>query len=257
MNKLTVAITTFQKRLPLVKQLITNIRKSCDNDIVLVVNADNEKNMDESYRQDLLLFCSNIPNCYPICCPEFKSLPKMWNTAVIFSKTEHILLLNDDVEYTNPNAISDIEGVINNHGINCFRINFSYSHFVISKTILHTIGYFDERLCAHGEEDGDFVLRYIEYYGKQVPDITISGIINTAAYDLVGGDFETHDGNKPKFNREFILTKWIDDPAGIKGMGVSPVKRAIDDYQQYPYEMFVRNNKHNISKFQTITMSYE
>lgn len=257
MHKLTVAIPTFEKRLPLVKKLITDIRKSCDNDIVLVVNADNEKDMDESYRQELLLFCSNIPNCYPICCPEFKSLPKMWNTAVIFSKNEHVLLLNDDVDYTNLNAIGEVESVINNYNLDCFRINYSYSHFVVSKTVLHTIGYFDERLCAHGEEDGDFVLRYVEYYGQQIPDVGIAGIVNTAAYDLVGGEFETHDGNKPKFNREFILTKWIEDPTGIMGMGANPVKRVLDDYQQYPYEMFVRNNKHNISKFEDIKMSYE
>jgi len=257
MHKLTIAITTFEKRLPLVKNLITNIRKSCSNDIVLVVNADNEKDMDESYRRDLLLFCSDTPNCYPIFCPEFKSLPKMWNTAVIFSKNEHVLLLNDDIDYTNSNAISKIEDIINNYNLSCFRINYSYSHFVISKTVLHTIGYFDERLCAHGEEDGDFVLRYIEYYKQQVPEVAVAGITNIAAYDLIGGEFETHDGNKPKFNREFILTKWIEDPAGIMGMGQNPVKRILDDYQQYPYEMFVRNNKHNIKKFQDIIMSYE
>ncbi len=181
----------------------------------------------------------------------------MWNTAVIFSKNEHILLLNDDLDYTNPNAVSEIESVISNYNLNCFRINYSYSHFVVSKTILHTIGYFDERLCAHGEEDGDFVLRYIEYYGQQVPDVSIAGIANIAAYDLVGGEFETHDGNKPKFNREFILTKWTEDPTGILGMGQNPVKRVLDDYQQYPYEIFVRNNKHNIKKFQDIKMSYE
>jgi len=257
MYKLTVAITTFQKRLPLVKKLITDIRKSCDNDIILVINADNEKDMDESYRRELLLFCSNIPNCFPICCPEFKSLSKMWNTAVIFSKNEHVLLLNDDIVYTNPKAIDEIQSIINEYSLNCFRINYSYSHFVISKTILHIIGYFDERLCAHGEEDGDFVLRYIECYGQQVQDVLIPGITNIAAYDLIGGEFETHDGNKPRFNREFILAKWTKDPDGIIGMGPYPVKRILDDYQQYPYEMFVQNNKHNIKEFKDIKLSYE
>ena len=257
MKKISIAITTFEKRLALVKNLITSIRSFCDNDIIVMVNADNEKDMSEGYRNDLMQYCASTPACFPTFYPEFKSLPKMWNSAVISSKTEHILLLNDDLNFTNPNAIQAIETIINEHSIDCFRLNYSFSHFVISKTILHTVGYFDERLCGFGEEDGDFVLRYLALYGTPIQDVAIPGINNIGAYDLSTENCETHADNKPRFNREFILLKYKDDPNGLQGMGPNPVTKVMDDYQQYPYEMFVRRNKHNIKTYSNIDLNYD
>jgi len=133
-----------------------------------------------------------------------------------------------------------------------FTINNQFSHFRLTKSVLHTLGYFDERLIGFGEEDGDIIHRFIEIFGQRMPDIQIPGIYNKASYELRNDRIETHIDNKPKFNREFALLKYKQDPTGIYGMSPVPVVKVIDDYQQYPYENFVRNNKHNIAKFEKV-----
>jgi len=119
---------------------------------------------------------------------------------------------------------------------------------------MHKLGYFDERLCGFGEEDGDIVHRYIEMFGQRMPDIEIPGLYNKASYELRNDNIETHIDNKPRFNREFAGFKYKQDPSGIRGMSPVPLVKVLDDYQQYPYEQFVRNNKHNISKFQKVIL---
>jgi hypothetical protein len=37
-------------------------------------------------------------------------------------------------------------------------------------------------------------------------------------------------------------------------MNPTPIKKIVPDYQQYPYEEFVRKNKHNIAKFEKIVL---
>ena len=44
-----------------------------------------------------------------------------------------------------------------NPSVECFNMNGSWSHFVVTKKFLDEMNYFDERFLLHGEEDGDFV----------------------------------------------------------------------------------------------------
>lgn len=251
MKKLTIAITTFEQRFTTVQSLVKNIRASCDNDILLIINSNNEEPLNEEYRKNILTLALDIKNCYTVFLPEFKSLAKMWNTAVIFSRTDHVLLLNDDLVYKNNDAINILENIIQSH--DCFTINGSFSHFVIEKQLLHKIGYFDERLCAYGEEDGDFVYRYIDMFGHDILNANITGIANLQEFDKGAVNCETHIHNKPRFNREFALLKYVKSDTGIRGMAPHPCKKVIEDYQQYPYEMFIRKNKHNIKTYSKIT----
>jgi len=256
MNNISICIVTFKERSHLIKSLINQIRSAVSNqiDILLAINGNNEEIMPESYRQEMLDLSKQYENIYPIICPEFKSLSKLWNTLVIFSKTEYNFIICDDVAYDNPNTLELINQYINQTKSEFFTINNQYSHFVLTKTILHQLGYFDERLSGFGEEDGDMVHRHIETFGYRMPDFQIPGIYNRASYDLKNEKIETHVDNKPLFNREFAKLKYAYDPNGIRGMSPVPVKKVIDDYQQYPYEQFVKNNKHNISKYQKVIL---
>jgi len=255
-NDITIGIVTFRQRAHLIKELINQIRTMVPDDvnIMLAINGNNNEDMPESYRKEMLELCSNYNNIYPIICPEFKSLCKLWNTLVIFSKTEYNFIICDDVSYENVNIINDIYNFIKQTNSQFFTINNQFSHFVLTKSVLHTLGYFDERLIGFGEEDGDIIHRFIEIYGQRMPDIQLAGIYNKASYELRNDHIETHIDNKPKFNREFALLKYKHNPAGIYGMSPIPVVKVISDYQQYPYENFVKQNKHNIAKFEKVIL---
>lgn len=255
-TNITIAIVTFRQRADLVKQLIGQIRSHVPDsvDIVLAVNGNNEEDMPEEYRQQMLDLAKQYKSVYPIVCPEFKSLCKLWNTLIIFSKTEYVFVLCDDVVYENPNTLPTISKFIEETQSPFFTINNQFSHFVLTKTVMHQLGYFDERMCGFGEEDGDIVHRYIEAFGQRMPDLQIQGLYNKASYELRNEKIETHIDNKPKFNREFAGFKYKPDPEGIRGMSPVPLKKILEDYQQYPYEEFVRKNKHNIAKFEKVIL---
>ena len=254
---MSILIVTFKERFEYVKDLITKVRLSTKDDIVLAVNGNNEELMDEDYRKNILDFCSKIDNCYPIVCPEFKSLPKLWNTLVIFSRTEYNFIICDDVEFNNLHCIDEIKSYINNTQEEFFKINNEFSHFVLTKSKLHKLNYFDERLCGFGEEDGDIIHNFILNENREMPNLVINNVYNKALYHIKNKDIEVHVDNKPRFNREFVSVKYKEDENGIFGMNPTKISKVIDDQQQYPYEIFVKNNKHNIKKFTEINLNYE
>jgi hypothetical protein len=85
-------------------------------------------------------------------------------------------------------------------------------------------------------------------------DIHIPGIYNLAAYDLRNDKIENHADNKPRFNREFQMLKYKEASNGIYGMSPVPLVKVMDDYQQYPHELFVLNNKHNLAKYSKVIL---
>jgi len=107
---ISILIVTFKERAEYVKDLINKVRSSVGNDIdiLLAINGNNEELTDESYRKEMLELCLATPKCYPIICPEFKSLPKLWNTLVIYSRTEYNFIICDDVEFNNTEALNVI-----------------------------------------------------------------------------------------------------------------------------------------------------
>jgi hypothetical protein len=254
---MSILIVTFKERFEYVKDLINKIRLSTKEDIVLAVNGNNEELMDEDYRRNILDFCSKVDNCYPIICPEFKSLPKLWNTLVIFSRTEYNFIICDDVEFNNSNCINEIKNYINETKEEFFKINNEFSHFVVTKNKLNKLNYFDERLCAFGEEDGDIIHSFILDENRPMPNLSIQNIHNKALYHIKNKDIDVHIDNKPRFNREFFFIKYKEDENGIFGMNPTKISKAIEDQKQYPYEMFIKNNKHNIKKFTKINLNYE
>ena len=256
---ISVLIVTFKERQAYVQDLIRKV-KDADPDIkiLLAVNGNNDEIMDEQYRKNMLALAHNTPNCFPLICSEFMSLPKLWNTLVLFSSTEYNFIICDDVEYGNKDTIRIIKEYIKLTKEEFFTINGGFSHFVITKQMLHKLNYFDERLCGFGEEDGDIIHSFILKENRNLPALQISNIYNKALYNIKNKHIETHCDNKPVFNREFASIKYVrDDINGINGMNPFPIRRAIEDKQQYPYEMFVKHNKHNIKKYNQIVLRYE
>lgn len=258
MINMSVCLVTFKERYELIKSLIPRIREVIPEnvDIILAVNGNFEESMPDSYRSDMLRLSIENKNVYPIFCPDFMSLSKLWNTLVLFSKTEYNFVMTDDLVISNPNVYKIVSEFAEQTKEEFFTINNGFSHFVATKSFLHQIGYFDERLLAYGEEDGDLVHRYIKMFNRNVPTLAIDGFYNGAAYHLKMQHTDNHIDNKPTINREVAKIKYTDDPAGICGMNPTPISQTgiLEDYQQYPYEEFVRKNRFNIKRFEKVIL---
>ena len=232
MKTLSIGITTFRNRLNDVKKQIKDIR-SYDQEIpiLLAVNTNYDEKMPEDYRKNLLSFCCEYNSIYPLMFPRFTGLAKMWNNLIVHCATTHIFLMNDDITYNNPMALFELRNHIQTKDI--FEVNWGFGTFVISKKLAHEVGYFDERLIAYGEEDGDFIRRF----KTPIEKIPVAGIANRIqnrldhSYDNKIETFIGDGGHKAVINKTIIELK---------------EKEQWENKQQYPYEMFIQDNYKNI-----------
>lgn len=251
--KISIGITTFEARfdeyfVPLISKL-----NGYDNyhEIIVTINGENNRDFGEAYRKRILEFISSKSRIYPVLFPSFRGLSKLWNTIIIHSTNDHILILNDDIMITQSAYIDKIGRAIRkNHG-KSFLINDSWSHFVVNKKEIEELGYFDERLLGIGEEDGDMAWRYIKKYREPIKKYSMSEFVNYAG--------ETVDSYKPinikchsntkysLFNRHFIYNcKYRPDSKGIKGMFDYPVELNDPGPEQYPNENFYQKHKNEL-----------
>lgn len=260
---LSVGITTFKRRLASLESMIDYL-KSCDKNLIIniAINGEVSEEFDEQYRQGILRLCLKYPNIFPTFHQEFRSLSKLWNTLVINSVTEYNLILNDDLVFDKrQNFIELIKKVIiQNPNAKCFTINNSWSHYVLTKNFLDDMNYFDERFLLHGEEDGDFVWRYIDKFQSHPSSVSLPVVMNlhqTGVSDesMIANNVEIGYANKPKFNQEFISLKYKSDfNSKISGLFGKPHFKVLSDERQYPYESFFIKNKENLKKFSEIVL---
>jgi hypothetical protein len=248
-ENITIGITTFEARfdhyfVPLLKR----IRDYTDNEIIVAVNGENNRAFGEEYRSNLLRCMAEHRNVYPIFFPQFRGLSKLWNSIAIHATHDHILMLNDDIMIDSHDFMDDICNTLRRNAGKTFLINRSWSHYLINRDELDTLGYFDERLLGIGEEDGDMTWRYIKQYGEAIPSFKIKGFENYAeesvrTYKPV--NIHTHSGTKYSlFNRKFIHEeKYSPVSEGTRGMFETPVEMKEPGEKQYPYERFYRQRR--------------
>ncbi|MFZ2738211.1 MAG: hypothetical protein WBI20_00865 [Burkholderiaceae bacterium] len=245
----SIVITTFDKRyekflIPLIKS-IKHERPSVE--IIITANGSCRALFNENYRQNLLTFLASQNNCFPLIFPNFQSLAKMWNRGVLTASHEHILVLNDDLNIPAGMGFFDqLEQVLmDNH--RTFKINGSFSHYVVTKQELIEVGFFDERLLGLGEEDGDFFWRYHEKYGREIPSVELPSIDNINS-DIADDGYTKGIRTAAKFNRDYIKNVKYKEVllGGYRGMFDKRVKKQVPDAPQYPYETFYRQNKDQV-----------
>lgn len=242
-----IGITTFSKRFHLVSSLIEDIRKYTDLKIFLCINGEIDNDLDEVYRKNILQLCIKYAHIYPIFFNEMRGLSKMWNTLIIHSNLDNILILNDDLKIRNGKIFESVKNVISNTNYSgLVKINNSFSHFIINKIIIHKIGYFDERLLGFGEEDGDIIYRF-EKNNIPINSIYVEGVDNLVSdirHDLVKSGI----GKYSEFNRNFIynIKYKRNDYSKYRGIFDYPMNLVIDDDMQYLHEKFYRKNKHKL-----------
>jgi hypothetical protein len=241
----SIVITTFDKRfdaylVPLIKSIK---QQRPDVEIIVTANGPCRAAFDPNYRSGLLAFLATQSNCFPTVFPTFQSLAKMWNRGILTATQEQVLVLNDDLiiqPSTGDSFFDRLETVLAGNR-STFKINGSFSHYVIAKTELIDVGFFDERLLGLGEEDGDFYWRYHEKLKKEITNVDIAGIENVCS-DLADDGYVKGIRTAAKFNRDFIKNIKYSEVllGGHRGMFDKRVKKKLADEVQYPYEQFAR-----------------
>ena len=246
---ISIGITTFEHRFDrYFAPLLDRIRKYAENEIVVAVNGEHEREFNEEYRRRVLECIARHRNAYPVVFPRFRGLSKLWNSIIVHATHDHILMLNDDIMIERPGFLDDVCSALRGSGGRTFMINRSWSHFVVSRAEIDELGYFDERLLGIGEEDGDMTWRYIRHYGEGIRSVRLKGFVNYAedtvrTYKPV--NIRTHSGTKySMFNRKFLFEeKYAPSADGIRGRFDEPVVQKDPGNEQYPNERFYRERK--------------
>jgi hypothetical protein len=244
----SIVITTFDKRFDaFLVPLITEIKaQRPDVEVIVTVNGPVKGEFESSYRAKVLEFCAQHTKVYPTVFPSFQSLAKMWNRGTLTASNRRALVLNDDL-YIGRNERGSFFDALEQalvKQVGTFKINGSFSHFVLDKQELMEVGFFDERLLGLGEEDGDFYWRYHQHYQRDIPSVEIN-LIDNVQSDLADDGYTKGIRTASQFNRDFIQkTKYKPTLlGGYRGMFDQKVKKVLADEKQYPYEQFYEDNK--------------
>ena len=248
MNNFDIGITTFSLRYDFVESLVKSIRTlDVDNNIFLCINGEKDSNFSEEYRQKILTLCLNYTNVFPIFFVETRGLSKMWNTLLIHSTKDDLLLLNDDINVTSNNMFEVVSTHIKTpeyFGLSI--INNTFSFFVVNKKFVDELGYFDERLLGFGEEDGDIMYRLNKQKGKRVFRLNAGGIENIVS-DIRHEHIKSGMGKYSFFNRDYIFNQKYKCNGDIYFFPEEiECDQLLDDIQLYPYEKFFIENKNNL-----------
>lgn len=247
MNSFTIAITTFSKRLEYIEHLIPQIRKYCNNKILLIVNGEKNGDFIDEYRLQVLKLSAEFKHVYPIFFIETRGLSKLWNTGLINSVDDNVLMLNDDLEIRSNDMFEKTIELINSPNFTGLaKFNGSFSHFIVNKQIIDKLGYFDERLLGFGEEDGDITFRMMRENMK-VDNVPVSGVINIVS-NVRHDHIKPGIGKYSNFNRQFIYESKYSPNISAKHKGIfdTPMDQKLEDFNQYPYEKFFMYNKNNL-----------
>lgn len=247
MKNFDIAITTFSLRFDFLNDLVSKIRNmGITNNILICVNGEKNGNFDESYRKNILSLCLSHNNVYPIFFIEVRGLSKMWNTCIVHSPNEDVLILNDDIILNTDDIFKTVLNHINSSDYGGLtKINNTFSYFVTNKKVINNLGYFDERLLGFGEEDGDITFRFHESYNKEIQNIWTNGVQNIVS-DIRHEFITPGVGKYSLFNRKFMFEeKYLrhDSELEFRGMFDYPCFKNLEDINLYPYEKFFLENK--------------
>lgn len=246
-NNFDIGITTFSLRYDFVERLVNKIRElNIKNNIYLCINGEKDSQFNEEYRKKILSLCLSHSNIFPIFFVEVRGLSKMWNTLIIHSTKDNILILNDDIELVNENMFEVVsEHLESDEYYGLSKINNTFSFFAVNKSTIDELGYFDERLLGFGEEDGDITYRMIEKYNKNVYNLNVQGVYNIVS-DVRHSHIKPGIGKYSFFNRRFTFEEKYNcntAKSEISGMFGMPCEKILYDENLYPYEKFFNKNK--------------
>ena len=209
-KKFAIGIVTYVDRYerffkPLIVKLITIFP---DTEFIIAVNGYYDKDIQDTYLKDIKVFLSKFRNVKIVDFVEPQSLSKLWNLLILNSSSGKTLILNDDIEISTKFRKNLYNSNIIDNQI--ALINRSWSHFLISKTIVTKIGWFDQRFPGVGNEDEDYECRLV-LNDIEIKDYRIKGLKNivfiTSNFSY-GKDILTVNTKYVRQNKIFFDSKW-------------------------------------------------
>lgn len=207
----SVGVVTYHARfekyfIPLIEKLASVFP---DKEILCIINGHPDRTLQINYLNSVTAFLSKFKNVRYLTYDTNQSLAKCWNQLIIMSRTEKIIIMNDDTQIADLFRQEFETKVIDK---SFSTMNASWSHYLISKGIVKKIGWFDERLLGVGFEDSDYVLR-IAMVGLPITNTICLGLNNFVVDQENPGwkDISKKFG-KSKYtltNFEFFKEKWI------------------------------------------------
>lgn len=163
-----VGILTFSKRKNYIKSLLEKIRLQSDILVYLCINCDYNQPFDPKYRDFILKLCLKYTNVYPSFYLKFRGLSKAWNDMVINACYENMIIINDD-STIQPGFFDDItnqyEQIYAAEPKRILKINNGWACFMVNKTYLTSVSFFNENYIGIGFEDAEFVRRHGDFPG--------------------------------------------------------------------------------------------
>jgi len=218
-NSYSIGVTTFLNRYkiffkPLIKRLVYLFP---DTKIIIAVNGHVQKNEQMNYLEEISNYTSKFKNVNLIKFIEPQGLSKLWNEIIKMSKTEKVILLNDDLKVT-LNFRKEIEnsGTLN-YDIAVF--NNSWGHFIISKNIINKVGWFDENLLEIGGEDDDYCARLAiaNINSEHIEIKSIANFSKPLKSNSYGKDM-TGKNRYSEYNSNYLLNeKWVTSNEPFEG----------------------------------------
>lgn len=238
----SVAITTFNRRFELFKNIFTKVKQQRpDIETLLFINGLTNLPFDEEYRKNILEFITPFNNTFPIVFPEFRSNSKFWNLSCQLITNDNVLVLQDDIDIGDT-FFDDFDNSYKSLGDHCTYINGSFGGLYLNKHRVDALNWFDERYIGIGHEDGTFIRSYQSAWGG-MPILNIQSLNNRYDLDwqkellkneirLDGQRLDNQFSRFSRFNEE--VQGFINSGQEVYGV---PVQR------QYPYEKFYWDHK--------------
>lgn len=234
-NDYSIGVVTYVERYEKsFKKLATDLCKQFpDVEKNAVLNGFPDKIKQFKYLREATAFLHDCGFKHVLTYEEHQSLAKCWNMLTIVSSKPKILLLNDDclIKHGFRQEFESQRG-----DREWLFLNESFSHFMTSKNVIRTVGWFDERFLGIGHEDGDYARRCaikgFEYdVGIDCPSLRNLQI--QEEFVSFTTDTKNKSGNYSVYNENFFKKKWSHASFQKKGYTYIPI-RHLKKYANLP-----------------------
>jgi len=212
--EITIGVVTFLDRynncfVPLLSKLAVLFS---DSQVIVIANGHVKHDAQKDYLNQISRFCEQFHNVSLIPFLEPHGLSFLWNLIIKNSQNDLILILNDDIKIKKKfKHFLHTSGILSQE---IATINRSWSHFLISKSIISLVGWFDECLKEIGGEDDDYSAR-LAMKLIAIPDFstkTIAGKLGQKKKRLTinsyGKNMNLERLGYSTYNSEYLEKKW-------------------------------------------------
>jgi len=237
-----ILITTFEKRqfdsaIPLIAQIRD---AGIGYPIMLFLNGNLANDHDKEARKKFLEELSKFDDVNVISSYEMTGISRNWNLGIQLLGTTLTLCLSDDLVISKQFK-KELELAFDATKLSGFLTIEGFAAFIISRPLIDQLGWFDERFMGFGEEDGDYVWRYIKKFGQEPPRFKCHSLLHQ---DLQTRGEEVAGVSKYSlFNLVWRKIKYKENENGIYGSFTKPQVQVFEDFDYHPMETFRASNK--------------